>query len=89
MYERRCVQDLQPVRPVVDAYMAQGYQWLFDEQVIQYNAQGRDKSYEVRCLVAITKRVCVLLTFWYLFSWLQKLLPEQSHRATLPHGTRR
>ena len=68
-------------------FFVQGYQWLFDEQVIQYSAQGRDKSYEVRCIVAIIVRVS--FSSRVLCSWLQKLLPEQSHRAVLPHKRRR
>ena len=29
------------------SHLAAGYQWLFDEQVIQYSAQGRNHCYEV------------------------------------------
>ena len=56
--------DLQPVRQVVDTYMAQGeryanrrtslssyfdagFDWIFDEQVLHYSTQGREKSYQL------------------------------------------
>ena len=39
--------DLQPARQVVDGYIAQGWNWLFDEQCLHYSTQGREKSYEL------------------------------------------